>query len=124
MPQKIRILVVDDDADYLWMMQANLKARGYEVLTAGDGREALDLISTCGPDLVILDIQMPDMDGLTVCRCVREFSSVPIIIASARERAVAEKQSLKMGADRYLPKPFRINELLAQIQALAAVPVG
>ena len=124
MSQKIRILIVDDDSDYLWMMQANLKARGYEVLTACDGREALKLISTCGPDLVILDIQMPGMDGLTVCHSVREFSSVPIIIASARERAVAEKQSLQMGADRFLPKPFRIQELLAQVQALSAVPVG
>ncbi len=124
MSQKTRILIVDDDINYLWMMQANLKARGYEVLTAGDGREALELISTCGPDLVILDIQMPGMDGLTVCHCVREFSSVPIIIASARERAVAERQSLQMGADRYLPKPFRINELLAQVQALAAIPAS
>ena len=124
MSHKTRILIVDDDSDYLWMMQANLEARGYEVVTAGSGREALDLISTRGLDLVILDIQMPGMDGLTVCHCVREFSSVPIIIASARERAVAEKQSLQMGADRYLPKPFRLNELLAQVQALAAVPVS
>jgi two-component system KDP operon response regulator KdpE len=123
MSHKTRILVVDDDPDYLWMMQANLEARGYEVLTAGGGREALDLISTGGPDLVILDIQMPGMDGLTVCHCVREFSSVPIIIASARERAVAEKQSLRMGADSYLSKPFRLAELLAQVRALAA-PAG
>lgn len=118
MQRKTRILIVDDNPDYLWIMQANLEARGYQVLTASGGREALDLFAATEPDLLILDIQMPGMDGYTVCHCIRQCSTVPIIIASALDRAKAEAQSLRMGADRYLAKPFRISELVAQIQDL------
>jgi DNA-binding response OmpR family regulator len=112
------VLIIEDEKKMVTGLRFNLEARGYQVLTAQGGQEALDLFAAAEPDLLILDIQMPGMDGYTVCHCIRQRSTVPIIIASALDRAKAEAQSLRVGADRYLAKPFRISELVAQIQSL------
>jgi two-component system KDP operon response regulator KdpE len=115
---KSRILIVDDDIGVVKSVRANLKARNWETLVAMDGAEALEVIGREQPDLVILDITMPKMDGFEVCRQVREWSRVPIIMLSAR-RGVEEKvKCLNMGADDYVTKPFGVNELTARIKAV------
>jgi len=114
----MRILVVDDDPSILKFVSANLVARGYAVVTASNGVEALDLLDRQMPDLIILDIMMPCVDGLAICRRIREFSSVPIIILSAREQEDQKVQALDLGADDYLTKPFGVRELLARVRAV------
>lgn len=118
MAKPVRVLIVDDDPSILKFVSTNLTARGYAVTTAGDGSEALDLIDREMPDLIILDIMMPRVDGLTVCQRIREFSSVPIIILSAREQEEQKVQALDLGADDYLTKPFGVRELLARVRAV------
>ena len=113
----MQILVVDDDPSILKFVSANLTARGYAVTTASDGAQALETIDRQMPDIVILDIAMPRVDGLTVCRRIREFSSLPIIILSAREQENQKVQALDLGADDYLTKPFGVRELLARVRA-------
>jgi len=118
MREPVRILVVDDDPSILKFVSANLTARGYAVTTASNGAQALDIIDREMPDLIILDIMMPRVDGLTLCQRVREFSSVPIIILSAREHEDQKVQALDLGADDYLTKPFGVRELLARVRAV------
>jgi two-component system KDP operon response regulator KdpE len=111
------ILVVDDEAPMRKYLSANLTARGYEVLTAADGTEALKLFFERTFDLVILDIMMPGPDGLAVLQAARRDSAVPVIMLSARGRETDKVQALDLGADDYLTKPFGVEELLARVRA-------
>jgi len=112
------VLVVDDEPQILRVMRASLPIRGYEVLTASTAEEALDQMSKQVPDLVILDLAMPEMSGLEVCRRVREFSSVPIIVLSAKGSESDKVAALDLGADDYVTKPFGMDELLARVRAV------
>ncbi len=113
---KTHILVVDDDPAILRLLCTNLKARGYEVSTAVDGEESLTAMEKDFVDLIILDIMMPKLDGVEVCRRLREWSSVPIIVLSARGDEKDKVRCLELGADDYLTKPFGIAELMARIK--------
>jgi len=113
-----RILMVDDDPSIRKFVQANLQARGYDVLTAGDGEEAIRMAENGKPDLIILDIIMPEMDGFEVCRRIRNLSSLPIIMLSAREGENDKEKCDACGADDYLTKPFILRELLALVKTL------
>jgi len=113
-----RILVVDDEAHIRRAVERALKARGYEVDAAEDGADALDKAALAPPDLVILDLNMPGVDGLEVTRRLRSWSSVPILILSVREEEPDKVAALDLGADDYLTKPFGVGELLARVRAL------
>jgi len=125
MSEQPRILVVDDDPPILEMLSMHLISEGYQVMTARDGDQALTVIKQEKPDLVLLDIMMPRVDGLTVCEQVREYSPVPIIIISALGHEDQKVKALDLGADDYLTKPFGIRELLARVRvALRRVETG
>ncbi len=115
---KTRILVVDDELSIIKFLRANLEAKGYEVLAAVDGVEALQTIEMELPDLVILDIMMPKMDGFEVCRRLREWSQTPIIMLSARGDESDKVKCLDLGADDYITKPFGASELIARVRAV------
>lgn len=112
-----KVLVVDDESSILNIIAYNLKKEGYEVITAEDGEAGLDLVFSENPDLVLLDIMMPKMDGYEVCRKVREKSNVPIIMLTARADEVDKVVGLEIGADDYVTKPFGNRELLARVKA-------
>jgi two-component system KDP operon response regulator KdpE len=112
------ILLVDDEAAIRRFVGASLRAEGYEVSLAEDGEEALQAVEETLPDLVILDIRMPKMDGFEVCRRVREWSHVPIIMLSAMDEERDRVKCLRLGADDYLVKPFGIQELMARVEAV------
>jgi len=112
-----RILVVDDEPNILTTLAPLLRAHGYDIATATSGRAALDLIHAAQPDLVILDLGLPDLDGVSVCERVRASSSVPILVLSARGREADKVRALDAGADDYVTKPFGPEELLARIRA-------
>jgi len=114
--EKKHILVVDDDPAILRLLSTNLKARGYEVASATDGDESLEAVQRNFVDLIILDIMMPGVDGVEVCRRIREWSDVPIIMLSARGDEKDKVKCLELGADDYLTKPFGIAELMARIK--------
>ncbi len=114
---KVQILVVDDEPRYVWAIRLNLESRGYEVLTAGDGQTALEIAAVESPDLVILDIRLPRLDGFEVCRRLREFSTVPIIMLTALAEDADKVAGLDVGADDYVTKPFSAEELLARVRA-------
>ena len=101
-----RILIVDDEPRYLRLLEANLRTEGYEVSTAQDGVQALDVFSAQPIDLVLLDVMMPRLDGFGVCQRLREFSNVPIVILTARGEEQDRVRGLDLGADDYLVKPF------------------
>jgi len=111
-----RVLVVDDDAALRRALTINLRARRYDVDAAADGRQALRL-AAAGPDVVVLDLGLPDMDGVEVVRGLRGWSDVPIIVLSARDSQAAKVDALDAGADDYVTKPFGMDELLARIRA-------
>jgi two-component system KDP operon response regulator KdpE len=113
---KKHILIVDDDPAILRLLSTNLKARGYEIFTATDGEESLEAVQKDFVDLIILDLMMPKVDGVEVCRRIREWSDVPIIILSARGDEGDKVKCLELGADDYLTKPFGIAELMARIK--------
>jgi two-component system KDP operon response regulator KdpE len=113
---KKRILIVDDDPAIIRLLSANLKARGYEAVTAINGEESLEALQKEFIDLIILDIMMPKVDGVEVCRRIRQWSDVPIIILSARGDEKDKVKCLELGADDYLTKPFGIAELMARIK--------
>ena len=115
---KIRILVVDDELSIIKFLRANLEAKGYEVLAAMDGAEALHTFEMELPDLVILDIMMPKMDGFEVCHRLREWSQIPIIMLSARGDESDKVKCLDLGADDYITKPFGASELIARVKAV------
>ena len=112
------ILIVDDDPSIRKFVRANLEARDYKVWLAADGEEGLKVIEEELPDLIILDIMMPNLDGFEVCRRVREWSKIPIIMLSAREGEMDKVKCLDYGADDYLTKPFSLKELLSRIKAV------
>ncbi len=116
--KKTTILAADDDPQLLRLITRNLQLEGYDVLAASDGQQALELIENNSPDLVLLDVMMPRMDGFTVCYRVREFSTVPIIIITARGQDQDKVRGLDLGADDYLTKPFSVDELLARVRAV------
>jgi len=113
-----RILIVDDEPRYLRLLEANLRTEGYEVATAQDGMQALDVFSMQPIDLVLLDVMMPRLDGFGVCQRLREFSNVPIVILTARGEEQDRVRGLDLGADDYLVKPFSATELLARVRAV------
>jgi len=113
---KTRILVVDDEPQIVRALRTGLRARGYDVLSAPDGATGLALVADQSPELVILDLSMPQMDGFEVVRRVREWSAVPIIVLSVREGERDKVMALDLGADDYLLKPFGMDELLARIR--------
>jgi DNA-binding response OmpR family regulator len=111
------ILVVDDDPDILRILRDNLELDGYTVFAASTGKEALQLFETVPAALMILDLSLPDIDGIQVCRCIREKSNIPIIMLTARDRLPDKVLGLETGADDYLVKPFDYLELAARIKA-------
>ena len=116
-PIKAKILVVDDEPRYTNIIQFNLAARGYRVLIAHDGETAIGLAINEVPDLIILDVRMPDINGFDVCKQVRQFSTVPVIFLTALTDDVHKIQGLTLGADDYVTKPFSLGELLARVAA-------
>jgi DNA-binding response OmpR family regulator len=112
-----RVLVVDDEPETVKYVSANLRARGYHVLTAEDGRMALKVLSESVVDLIILDIMMPGPDGFEICQTIRRRSGVPIIMLSARGQERDIVRALDLGADDYLTKPFGVEEMLARVRA-------
>lgn len=112
-----KILVVDDEASIVTMLAYNLKKEGYDVVTAEDGEVALEKFESEKPDLLLLDIMIPKMDGYEVCRKIREKSNVPIIMLTARADEVDKVVGLEMGADDYVTKPFGNRELIARVKA-------
>src|SRR5579871_1705854 len=112
------ILAADDDPQLLRLVTRNLQLEGYEVVAVSDGQQALDQIEAQRFDAVILDVMMPKLDGFTVCQRVREFSSLPIIIVTARGQDQDKVRGLDLGADDYLTKPFSVEELLARVRAV------
>jgi two-component system KDP operon response regulator KdpE len=112
-----RVLVVDDEPQILRGMGTNLRARGYEVDTAADGEQALDMAARQRPDVVILDLGLPGIDGIEVIRGLRAWSSMPIVVLSARDQERDKVLALDAGADDYVTKPFGMDELLARLRA-------
>jgi DNA-binding response OmpR family regulator len=112
------ILVVDDEPRYVSLVEINLTTDGYQVRTASDGQQAVDSVAEDQPDLILLDIMMPVMDGFTACERIREFSSVPIIILTAKGEERDRVRGLDAGADDYIVKPFSAQELLARVRAV------
>jgi two-component system KDP operon response regulator KdpE len=112
-----RILIVDDEPNIVATVSPLLRARGYEVFSAVSGRSGLDAVDRDKPDLVVLDLGLPDMDGIDVCRTMRQVSNVPIVVLSARGAEGDKVAALDAGADDYVTKPFGPEELLARIRA-------
>jgi len=112
------ILVVEDDANLLEVVRHNLVREGYMVVTARDGEAAIEVARTSKPDLVLLDIMLPRLDGLEVCRILRKEMSVPILMLTARGDEIDKVVGLEMGADDYVTKPFSLRELLARVRAM------
>ena len=113
-----RVLVVDDEDAILDFVELGLKYEGFEVELARDGQGALAAVNSRRPDLILLDLNLPGLDGLDVCRRVRQFSDVPIIMLTARGDVDERVEGLEAGADDYLPKPFKFKELLARVRAV------
>jgi len=114
---KKKILVIEDETSISDIIRFNLNKEGYDVLTAYDGREGLEKALSAAPDLILLDIMLPYLDGFEVCRRVREKSSVPIIMLTAKEEEVDKVLGLELGADDYITKPFGMRELIARIKS-------
>ncbi len=112
------ILVVDDEPRYVRLVEVNLKTENYEVRTAFNGQEAVDKVAAEQPDLILLDVMMPIMDGFTATERIREFSMVPIIILTAKGEERDRVRGLDAGADDYIVKPFSAQELLARVRAV------
>jgi two-component system, OmpR family, KDP operon response regulator KdpE len=113
----LRVLVVDDEPQILRFLRPALEASGYEVLHAATGREALRLFANSAPDITVLDLGLPDMDGKEVLARARSFTSAPILVLSARDREAEKIAALDLGADDYVEKPFAIGELLARLRS-------
>src|SRR5882762_1697394 len=117
MESKKRILVVDDEQEITLVLRSGLTKHGYDVRVAGEGEAALELFQAWPPDLVVTDLSMPNMDGLKLCRRLREISSVPIIVLSVKGDEATKVEALDAGADDYVTKPFGMGELLARVRA-------
>ncbi len=112
-----KILIIDDDANLLKILEYNLAQEDYQIITACDGREGMRRVYADRPDLLILDILMPELDGWQVCQRVREMSDVPIIMLTAKKQSKDVVKGLDLGADDYIVKPFTAKELLARVRA-------
>lgn len=113
-----KILVVDDEVSLQETLTYKLQKEGYLVEVAGDGLTALELIRSTNPDLVILDVMLPGMDGFEVCRTLRQETNIPVLMLTARDDEIDRVVGLEVGADDYLPKPFSMRELIARVKAL------
>ncbi len=113
----LKILVADDDPEIVRLIGDSLEDEGYEVLSAYDGKQVLEHLDRSDVSLIILDVMMPEMDGLEVCRRVRNEILIPIILLSAKSREIDKVVGLEVGADDYLTKPFSVNELVARVKA-------
>jgi two-component system KDP operon response regulator KdpE len=121
----VRVLVVDDDPAIVRTLAINLRARDYHVQVAHDGRTALQILTEEAPDLMLLDLGLPDLDGVSVLRRLRTFSALPVIVLSARHSSDDKVEALDQGANDYVTKPFGVEELMARIRAaLRQVPTG
>jgi len=116
--KQFRVLVVDDEPRIIKFLKLRLKASGYEVLTASNGLEALELVQAEEPDMLVLDVVMPGIDGFETLKQVRAVSPVPVIILSAKEASTDKIRGLELGADDYLAKPFSPDELVARVEAV------
>jgi len=112
-----KILVVDDESAILQTLRFNLERSGYTVVTASDGRSAVAMAQRESPDLVVLDIMLPVLDGVEACKEIRKFSSVPIIMLTAKDQEIDKVLALELGADDYVTKPFALHEFLARVKA-------
>jgi DNA-binding response OmpR family regulator len=112
-----KILVVDDESAILQTLRFNLERNGYIVATAGDGRSAIALAASERPDLIVLDIMLPVLDGIEACREIRKSSGVPIIMLTAKDQEIDKVLALELGADDYVTKPFALHEFMARIKA-------
>jgi DNA-binding response OmpR family regulator len=112
------VLVVDDEPHVIQLLRANLVVEGYEVLVAEDGKQALEILKNQAPDLMILDLMLPGLDGYEVAQRAREFSTIPIIMLTARSSEIDIIHGFDAGADDYLTKPFSINELMVRVRAV------
>ena len=115
--EKKTILIVDDEVTIVDMLVYNLQREGYETLTANDGEEAVSLALEKKPNLVLLDIMLPKMDGLAVCKRIRQSLDIPIIMISAKDEEIDKILGLELGADDYITKPFSVRELVARVKA-------
>ena len=113
-----RILAVDDEPRYLEIIRFNLETAGYRVASAASGEEALELLAAVEADLIVLDVMLPGIDGFEVCRLVREHSSCPVIMLTAKGAEEDKVRGLRLGADDYVTKPFSAQELLARVEAV------
>ena len=113
-----KVLIVDDDTHIVELIRLNLKNEGFETCTAYDGEKALELFRSEAPSIVILDVMMPKMDGLQVCREIRRISNIPIIMLTAKGETFDKVLGLELGADDYITKPFDIKELVARVKAV------
>ena len=116
MTQKLNVIVIEDEKNIWNCIQTTLENHDYKVTTAATGKEGLSCITSCYPDVVLLDLGLPDIDGLEVLRQVRDFSTVPVIVISARIQETEKVAALDAGADDYITKPFGTSELLARIR--------
>jgi two-component system KDP operon response regulator KdpE len=112
-----KVLVVDDEPALARALAINLRANGWEVVTAADGRSALEAAATEHPDVVVLDLGLPDMDGTVVLAGLRGWTKVPVVVLSARQHGEDKVEALDLGADDYVTKPFAMNELMARLRA-------
>ena len=112
-----KILIVDDEKSIVDILKLNLQNEGYTVFDAYDGEEAVFKAQNIEPDLILLDVMLPKLDGFSVCKKIRETSSVPILMITAREEEVDKVLGLELGADDYITKPFSVRELMARIKA-------
>jgi two-component system KDP operon response regulator KdpE len=117
MEEAKKILIVDDEAQITRVLRASLRAHRYEVRTAADGISALDTFHDWKPDMIVTDLQMPEMNGIELCREIRKISPIPIIVLSVKGEEKTKVEALDAGADDYMTKPFGIDELLARIRA-------
>jgi two-component system alkaline phosphatase synthesis response regulator PhoP len=125
---RARVLVVDDEADLIRILQFGLEAIGYQVETASDGQEALKKAREQKPDIILLDLMLPKLDGYKVCRLLKfdeRYKNIPIIILSARTQEGDQLLAMEMGANRFITKPYDFSEVLSHIEALLkSVPTG
>ena len=115
--QKKTILIVDDEKPIVEILVYNLQKEGYKTLEANDGEEAIRIAFEKNPDLILLDIMLPKVDGLTVCKKIRTSFNMPIIMISAKDEEIDKIVGLELGADDYITKPFSVRELMARVKA-------
>lgn len=113
-----RILIVDDEPRFIRLIEANLQTEGYAIIKAKDGKQAVEQAASAKPDLVLLDVMMPEMDGFQACERIRQFSNVPIIMLTARGEEDQRIRGLNLGADDYIVKPFSAGEMLARVRSV------